>query len=82
MSHFNEDNLRALLVEYLGVKPEAVTSDANLVDDLGVDSLDVVGIAMRLEDAYGIDVDEGELDTVFTVSDLVAHITKKLKNLG
>ena len=45
-----------IISEELGVDPAQVTESADLAKDLGADSLDVVELAMALEDQFGLDI--------------------------
>ena len=49
------------LVDALGVDDDEVTKDATLVDDLGAESIDFLGIVFRLEKNFGIKIPRGEL---------------------
>ena len=60
------------------VKPEKVSSESHFVNDLGLDSLDVVEIVMALEDEFGIEISDEEAEKVFTVEDTVELISKAL----
>ena len=62
-------------VEVLSVPEEKVVPDARFGDDLDADSLDLVELVMALEEEFGIEVPEEELEGVETVGqayDLVA----------
>ena len=62
-------------VEVLSVPEEKVVPDARFGDDLDADSLDLVELVMALEEEFGIEVPEDELEGVETVGqayDLVA----------
>ena len=76
----NFEKLKALIVEQLSVDPDAVTLDAAFVEDLGVDSLDLVELAMALEDTFGIDeMSEEDMATIKTVGDLLEYLGKHLE---
>ena len=60
------------------VNPEKVSSKSHFVNDLGLDSLDVVEIVMALEDEFGIEVSDEEAEKIFTVEDAVEFISKAL----
>ncbi|CAH3040415.1 unnamed protein product [Pocillopora meandrina] len=60
------------------VNPEKVSSKSHFVNDLGLDSLDVVEIVMALEDEFGIEISDEEAEKVFTVEDAVEFISKAL----
>lgn len=67
-----EKRVMELLAEWLGQDIEKITLDANLVDDLGADSLDAVEVGMALEDEFEIpDVSDDDVLKWKTVSDVV-----------
>jgi acyl carrier protein len=53
--------VRDVLVDALGVDADEVVTDAQLVSDLGAESIDFLDIAFRLEKAFGIKIEQGEL---------------------
>lgn len=55
------DKVRDVLVEALGVDEDEVTPEAKLFDDLGAESIDVLDIAFRLEKAFDIKIERGEM---------------------
>ena len=69
--------LRDKAVEMLQVDADAVQEDSSLVADLNLDSLSLVELAMELEDAFGIELSEGELTDVETVGTFVDVIMAK-----
>jgi acyl carrier protein len=66
-----EPRVRCLVAERLGVDPEELTPDVSLTDDLAVDSLDLVDLAIGLEDRFGITVPESTIDELRTYGELV-----------
>jgi acyl carrier protein len=69
--------VRKVVVEELGVKEEEVVESASFTEDLGADSLDVVELVMALEEEFGIDIPDDEVNNIKTVGDAVNYITKK-----
>jgi acyl carrier protein len=63
-----------IIGEQLGVSAEELTPEANLLDDLGADSLDVVELAMTLEEEFSIQVPDEDLEKIRTVQDIVDYI--------
>jgi acyl carrier protein len=53
--------VQEVLVDALGVDEEEVTPTAVIRDDLGAESIDFLDIMFRLEKAFGIKIDKGEL---------------------
>merc|ERR1719494_43514 len=60
------------------VDPEKVNMDAHFINDLGLDSLDVVEIVMAFEDEFGIEVSDIEAEKIFTCKDAVEITLAKL----
>jgi acyl carrier protein len=60
----NVEELRSLVATALDLPVEEVTDTASFVDDLGVDSLMSLEIAVTLEQRYGTKIDDGELAEV------------------
>jgi len=52
----------------------AITADSSLVEDLALDSLDLVGVLMKLEDHYDIKIELDEVPNIGTVAELGAHV--------
>ena len=74
------DDVKAIIVEQLGVKPEEVTPNASFVDDLGADSLDTVELVMALEEKFDLEIPDEDAEKILTVQDAVSYIeghTKK-----
>ena len=57
---------------------EEITLEANLKDDLGIDSLDSMELMMAVEDAYGITVPEEELPNLTSVKAIVEYVDKNV----
>lgn len=72
------EKFRKCAVEVLQVPAEKVTLEASFANDLEADSLDLVEFVMSLEEAFGITVDESELDGVETVGQAYELVTSKL----
>jgi acyl carrier protein len=64
-----------IIEEQLNVDAKEVTRSANLVDDLGADSLDVVELIMALEDEFAIAISDEAAEKVKTVADVLALVT-------
>lgn len=55
------EKVKTALVDALGVDDDEVTSQATLVGDLGAESIDFLDIVFRLEKAFNIKIERGEL---------------------
>ncbi len=68
-----------MLAEQLNLAEDKITPDAEVVKDLGADSLDVVELMMALENDYGITLPDGEVENLKTVQDIVDMMEKLVK---
>jgi acyl carrier protein len=62
------------------ITPETFDPDLDLVDELGIDSMDLTTVALVLQDEYGITIDEDDYPTLKTVRLISDYIQKELKN--
>lgn len=75
------EQVRAIIVEKLGVEPEEVVDSANFSNDLGADSLDIVELVMDFEKAFDIEIsDEDAGDNISTVGDAIKFIEDKVNS--
>ncbi len=72
------DKVRDILVEQLGIKPEEVTQEASLQDDLGADSLDVVELVMTFEEEFDLRISDEDAEKISTVADAVNYIKSNI----
>ena len=61
--------VQEVLVDALAVDDDEVTTDAKLVQDLGAESIDFLDITFRLEKAFGIKIEQGEMFPENVLSD-------------
>ena len=68
------EGLAEILEEVAGVNPSDVAEDKSFTDDLDVDSLSMVEVAMAAEDKFGVKIPDDELPKLKTVGDAVNYI--------
>ena len=73
-----EERVRKVLAEQLARDPDEVTLEANFEDDLDADSLDLVEAVLALEEEFGIEIPEEEMEGVKTVKEAVDLAASKL----
>lgn len=71
--------LKGILVEDFEVVPETIVLDANLFEDLELDSVDAVDLAVRLQQHTGKKVSPAEFKQIRTVADVVDAVEKLLQ---
>ena len=69
---------RKCAVEVLSVSEDQVTPDSKFGDDLDADSLDLVELVMALEEEFGVEVPEEDLEGVETVGQAYNLVVGKL----
>ena len=70
--------VKAIIVDKLGVEESEVTESANFTNDLGADSLDTVKLLMEFERVFGIKIPDEETSTIATVKDAIDKVKEKL----
>ena len=73
------DGLREIMAARLGLRAEQLVPEARLVEDLGLDSLDAVELAISVERKFDIEVPEEELTKLKTVADMVALVQSRVQ---
>ena len=68
------EEVRAILVEQLGVDPAEVTVDSSFQEDLNADSLDLVELIMEMEDRFKIKIPDEEAEKIATVGQAVDYV--------
>ena len=73
------DQIKKVLVEAINVDEEEIKPEAKLNEDLGIDSLAAVELALELENEFGIRIEDEELANLVTVQDVMDIIEQKSK---
>lgn len=71
------DEIKEKIADMLNVNPAEVKAESNLITDLKADSMDIATLLFEVEEQYGIEIDEDDLESLKTVGDIVAYIEKK-----
>lgn len=65
-----------IIEEVTGIEPSEVTVEKSFVDDLDIDSLSLVEIAVQMEDKYDVKIPDEDLAGLRTVGDAVDYVQK------
>ena len=74
-----EEKVREFLIDDLEIDEEKIAADAQLKEDLGIDSLDFVDIVVIVERKFGFKIKPEEMANVKTISQFVDYIEGKVK---
>ena len=79
MSASNQDleTVQDIIIEQLGVSREQLTPEAELMRDLGADSLDVIEIGMSLETEFNMTISDQQSENIRTVSDVYEAVENR-----
>jgi acyl carrier protein len=68
--------LGEIVEEIAGVPADEVTPSKSFVDDLDIDSLSMVEIAVAAQDKFGVEIPDDQLKDLATVQDVVTFVVK------
>lgn len=74
------DQVTALLVQSFDLDPSAVHPTAHLIDDLDLDSIDAIDLAVKMQEVTGRRLEEDDLRRIRTVADIVDVLEGMLKS--
>ena len=70
------EKLTEILAEQLAADQETMTLDTKIAEALGADSLDLVDLLMSIEDEFGVEIPDEEVENLHTIGDVVEYISK------
>ena len=68
------DKFVELLVDDLQIDPADISMEAELSNDLGINSIELADLVMICEDKFGITIDDDDIRKFTTVGDVVAYL--------
>jgi acyl carrier protein len=71
--------VKAVIVELLGVDESKVVPEARFREDLEADSLDLVELIMAFEDRFGGEISDEDAQSITTVGEAVKYIEERMK---
>ncbi len=72
------EKIKHILVDKLGLAETEVTPDANLIKDLGIDSLDYAELVMEFEQAFDIRIPDDDAEQLTTIEATIKYVEKKI----
>lgn len=74
----NFQSVKTILVENLQINEADITPDAELVNDLGVNSLELADLIMICEENFGIEISDTAISSFITIDDFVKYLTEEV----
>ena len=74
MAQSSEDRLKKIIADQLSVNEDDVVPEANFIEDLNADSLDLVELIMSLEEEFGVKISDDDAAKILTVQDAMDYL--------
>ena len=71
------EKVKEVLMEAINVDEDMIKLEANLKDDLGIDSLAAVELSLELETEFDVRIEDEELAKLVSVADIVKLLESK-----
>ncbi len=79
LSEAELQRVQSVIIDQLHIKPEELTPEASLMNDLGADSLDMVEIGMKLEELFQCTIPDDLMEQIVTVDDVYDAVSRLLR---
>ncbi len=73
------EKVKNMLVNDLQVNPDDITLEAELINNLGINSLELADLVLLCEERYGIEVKDDDISKFITVGDIVTYLEEQTK---
>lgn len=73
-----EEKVVAIIVRELGLEKSVISPEKSFIDDLGLDSLDVMTLAMAIEEDFDIEVPDDDVEGIKTIQDVFDYMHKRI----
>ena len=70
------EKITEILAEQLSADQDIMTMETKIAEQLGADSLDLVDLLMSIEDEFGVEIPDEEVENLHTIGDVVNYISK------
>ena len=68
------ETLKNLLVEELQLDPEEIKMESELINDLGINSIELADLVLMCEDKFGLEIEDDDIHKFITVGDVVNYL--------
>jgi acyl carrier protein len=71
------EEIKAILADELDVPEDQITPDAEFVNDLKLNSLEIADLVVLCEDRFDIVIEEQDLHSIICIADLVEYVEQR-----
>ncbi len=72
------DKIKEIIKDVLGKDASSFDENTDIMNDLKLDSLDIVDLVMSVEDEWGVVVDDEDIDKLRTLGDVAKYIESRI----
>ena len=73
------EKFKDILVEELSINADDIKPEAELVNDLGINSLELADLILLCEEKFGVEIKDDDIHKFITVGDVVDYLTENAK---
>ena len=73
-----ESKVKKIIGDYLGIEPKEIELKMDIVEDLNINSYDIMSIIGKFEDEFKVTVPDRDIRRLVTVEDIIKYIEKKM----
>jgi len=73
------ETLKKILVDELQLDPDEITPEAELANDLGINSIELADLIMLCEDKFEIEIEDDDIHKFITINDVVKYLEQQQK---
>ena len=74
------EEFKNLLVEQMSIDEADISPEAELVSDLGINSLELADLVFLCEEKFSIQIDDDDIKSLITVGDVVKYLEENAAN--
>ena len=74
------EKLREVICRFVDIDPTSLTEDTNIRTELGLNSLELVNIAVAIEDEFDVEIPDREVVNIETLGDAARLIKKYMED--
>ncbi len=73
------EKIREVICRYVELDPNSLTEETNIRSELGLNSLDLINIAVAIEDEFDVEIPDREVANLETLGDAIKIIEKYME---